>query len=218
MKSIHVHERGGRARSLTATKNGTAEAKALHLEATQRRFLESRFRKCYVKGWKALLRKLRSYGGEMMVPQAEQPEDVQRLLKHGQEFSPRRIVVKPTKGRHLFFDGECHGNTARFWAHFEGYDMVTGYALVDDCLWWQHSWLWSPLNKCVIETRFRCKKYFGAILYGDDALRFAMAHEPEYREFESTPLLLRERIRNLIVHAPLNHPLLKERRSDGGSQ
>ena len=67
----------------------------------------------------------------------------------------------------------CHQNVASVWkAHKFGIvGICTGYALTEDGLWRQHSW--GLLREALLETTEPRVKYFGILLQGDKAERFA---------------------------------------------
>jgi hypothetical protein len=73
----------------------------------------------------------------------------------------------------------CHENVAKLWRQrLNGITAVgTGYALTPDDLWRQHSW-GVGADHAIIETTALRSKYFGILLYGDDADSFADANLP----------------------------------------
>lgn len=65
----------------------------------------------------------------------------------------------------------CHSNAAGLWSSdLRRYKLVTGYALANDGLWRQHSWVID--SKYLYETTVKAKKYFGVELDDEEALRF----------------------------------------------
>lgn len=141
----------------------------------QKVLLETRYKQFYVKGWDQLLAKLKTYGGEMIVPMPEPERHVKWLLSDGHIFDNSKITLK---------EGEphrCHENAARLWAENNQLQLVTGYVLEYDGLWLQHSWCWNPDSGELIETSKPAKKYFGFVMDELEAFRFATANVPDYK-------------------------------------
>jgi hypothetical protein len=122
----------------------------------------------------ALVERLLGLGGDRVVLQPA-PEGEELLLV-------KRGIVFPGAGSKRIVGGRsrCHSNSAIQYFRFHncqtGYkscEIVTGYALSDDRIWRQHSWLWADGN--VIETTVRRKLYFGMVLTASEALRFVFA-------------------------------------------
>jgi hypothetical protein len=115
-----------------------------------------------------LEQKLLVHGGTRMVYRYE--PDLAALLKRGEAFDgPVEVVSGESRS--------CHSNAAQLWS--ENKDVlviVTGYALSDDGLWRQHSWLMrKPLTAGqhqIIETTIKRVKYFGFILNDTEAETF----------------------------------------------
>lgn len=120
----------------------------------------------------ALEQKLLAYGGTRMIYRHE--PDLKPLLKRGEVFD------EPTE----FLSREahyCHSNVAQLWnENRETLAIVTGYALSDDGLWRQHSWLIrknpDPGQYRVLETTLKRVKYFGFILTDNEAEVFYEAN------------------------------------------
>ncbi len=111
----------------------------------------------------ALENRLLAYGGSRMVYLPE-PHLV-GLLSHGQVFDGRVVLKRGLPNR-------CHENVAALWNKNRSTSaIVTGYALSDDGLWRQHSWLLRKQH--VIETTMRRERYFGVVLDLGESLRFA---------------------------------------------
>jgi hypothetical protein len=72
----------------------------------------------------------------------------------------------------------CHQNVASVWKkrRFGIVAIATGYALTQDGLWRQHSW--GILRDGVLETTVVRVKYFGILLQGAAADRFAEHNPP----------------------------------------
>ena len=120
-----------------------------------------------------LEQKLLAVGGTRMVCRYE--PDLKRLLKDAIVFDETTELIP----------GElhnCHSNVAHFWnENREKLAIVTGYALSEDGLWRQHSWL---LRKNVtveqywlLETTVTRERYFGIILTESEAEIFAKMNE-----------------------------------------
>ena len=127
------------------------------MDRTQVIFLNRRFKLWYVPGWKTLLKKLKTMGGKMLVPQPEPIWQVNRMIEEGQQFPTAGIVLRRKEG------SACHRNSSLIWLQRPDLQLVTGYALSGD-LWRQHTWLWDPKSKNIIETTVVFTKYFGFIL------------------------------------------------------
>lgn len=143
-------------------------------------FLNRRFKLWYVPGWKTLLKKLKAMGGKMLVPQPEPIWQVNRMIEEGQQFPTAGIVLRRKEG------SACHKNSSLIWLKRPDLQLVTGYALSGD-LWRQHTWLWDPKAKHIIETTVIFTKYFGFILTDKpndparefEAFRFVMSCAPD---------------------------------------
>ena|SRR5579883_1421364 len=115
-----------------------------------------------------LEQKLLLFGGTRMVFRYE--PDLKLLLKRGELFDEPAEFV-PGEASH------CHLNVARLWREYKGdVSIGTGYALSEDDLWRQHSWLIreKPIagQYRLIETTIRRVKYFGVILTEAEAKVF----------------------------------------------
>jgi hypothetical protein len=110
--------------------------------------------------------KLLSIGGTEVVAQGPEPH-LDILLERGRVFG--------RKGRKRLRGDlhRCHQNAAKHYAkhHALGYggtcEIMTGYALAEDGLWHQHSWLWDGWH--VIETNTNPTRCFGVILTPDES-------------------------------------------------
>jgi hypothetical protein len=159
-----------------------AKIKIEALEPARKEFLRKRFKEWYVRGWKALLQKLLAHGGEMMVPQPEPKHFVSRLNREGRRFRPKKVV-----GRRGQANG-CHANSARIWAQDPAaLQLISGYALSDDGLWRQHSWLWREKDSVIVETTCKFLAYFGVRLSGIDAMDFVFDNAADLLGPDRTP-------------------------------
>src|SRR4051794_40805108 len=93
--------------------------------------------------WLDLQAKLLAIGGKGMVSVPEPHLGI--LLTRGRIFAGRM----PIKVRG--WDKQCHNNVVVHHLDRRGeLEIVTGYALTSDDLWWHHSWLWD--GQRVLET------------------------------------------------------------------
>lgn len=115
-----------------------------------------------------LEQKLLALGGVRLIFRYE--PDLKPLLERGEPFDePVELVPGDLH--------ECHRNVARLWNdHRETLTIVTGYALSEDGLWRQHSWLRQEMpserQSQLLETTVRRVKYFGMLLTEAEAERF----------------------------------------------
>lgn len=99
-----------------------------------------------------------------------QDDDIARYGTRGQAFGAERV----TKRRGL--PSQCHRNAALLWeVHPKRYRITTGYALSEDGMWRQHTFL-TRKDGSVIETTAPREKYFGYVLNDQEAARFFLAN------------------------------------------
>lgn len=110
---------------------------------------------------------LLAIGGERMVWLPEPHLD--HLLSRGKAFSEPVVFAKSRR------PSECHRTSVRMYLAEPGvYQIATGYALSDDGLWRQHSWLWKPSSGKLYEpTPIKRDRYYGFLLTDEEAARFA---------------------------------------------
>lgn len=116
-----------------------------------------------------LEQRLLESGGIRMVYRFE--PDLKKLLERGEIFDGP-VELFPAQL------GQCHANVAHLWnENREGLAIVTGYALSEDGLWRQHSWLirknTTPVQCQVVETTTGRVKYFGVVLTASEAKIFS---------------------------------------------
>lgn len=112
-----------------------------------------------------LEQQLLTLGGTRMIYRYE--PDLKLLLERGETFSgPVELISGESR--------QCHANVARIWnEQREIVSIVTGYALSEDGLWRQHSWLIQgkltvgPYR--LIETTTSRIMYFGVLLTQTEA-------------------------------------------------
>lgn len=111
----------------------------------------------------ALRDKLLAFGGHnVCMPLIE--DDYFAIMQRGQFFYGDHARMKAG------LPSQCHFNSALLWAANKGHCQIcTGYALSEDGLWRQHSWVVQPLTKSwrVWETTVKRVAYFGVVF--DDA-------------------------------------------------
>lgn len=82
-------------------------------------------------------------------------EDAPEILHRGEYFDGENAIK--VRGK----PSQCHRNSADMWVrHPDDYTIATGYALSDDGLWRQHTWLIRN-DGAVIETTVRRIGYYG---------------------------------------------------------
>lgn len=117
-----------------------------------------------------LIKKLLTFGGyEVCLSYIE--EDADKILSRGQLWYGDRVQL--FKGKPC----QCHSNTCDLWEQNRNeYEVAiaTGYALSEDGIWRQHSWM--MLRGCrsvkVIETTKKRIAYFGFVMSQSEALSF----------------------------------------------
>jgi hypothetical protein len=121
---------------------------------------------------------LLSFGGSYVhFPDIE--EDIDSILQNGQLWINDNKNIKLMKGR----PSKCHHNSADLWYANKAdnnakVNIATGYALMEDGLWRQHSWLIlvKPRKNKIIETTIIRTHYFGYALTDIEAEEFYSNH------------------------------------------
>ncbi len=112
--------------------------------------------------------KLLAFGGEQAcMPYTE--EDYDAIMQRGQLFYGKGTRFRKGEPCH------CHSNAAYLWDVNRGHcQIATGYALSDDGMWRQHSWVVQPLTTKwrVWETTVSRVAYFGFIMTDEECERF----------------------------------------------
>ena len=113
-----------------------------------------------------LQERLLEVGGDWV---ALQPEpDLDKILKRGQLFVGQVVLQKMENSR-------CHSNCAHLWdSKSKEYKIVTGWALSDDGIWRQHTWLLK--GKAIVETTSTREKYYGFVFTDEEANQFCWAN------------------------------------------
>lgn len=131
-------------------------------------------RKTVEKGWNPLTHELRDrlleFGGEDVCILDDEDEDLPNILEYGQLWLGKNSRMM--KGEPC----QCHANSAALWrANKESTRICTGYALSDDGMWRQHSWLihFRGRSNEIVETTVRRVAYFGFCMNTKDCFKFA---------------------------------------------
>ena len=114
-----------------------------------------------------LHKKLLSFGGyRTCLPVVE--DDLDNILDRGQLWlgaNPIMMLGQPS---------QCHRNSAACWeANRNKTILCTGYALSEDGMWRQHSWLVNYKAQRIVETTVERVAYFGFAMTRNEAQAFA---------------------------------------------
>ena len=107
-------------------------------------------------------------GGAVCLPEYE--EDLENILEYGQfwlGYNAERIPGEPC---------QCHENSALLWRENRDVtNICTGYALSEDGMWRQHSWLIhrKPRSNKIVETTRPRVLYYGFAMPPDLSENFA---------------------------------------------
>lgn len=116
----------------------------------------------------ALRDRLLSFGGQQVsMPYTE--DDLESIMTRGQLwYGDRTRMIKGEMS-------QCHKNSCALWELNKNLLMIaTGYALSDDGMWRQHSWLVhiKPRKNKIIETTTPRVAYFGFVMTEEEAYEF----------------------------------------------
>lgn len=147
----------------------------VELPPEQRLFIEDieeQNKECFEEpdGWgeahRMLHDKLLSLGGSAALMKFD--EDVGKILKRG-VIQHGRVV------RFMLGDpSQCHANSASVWSRDrERFSIVTGWALSNDGIWRQHTWVYDSRDKKIVETTEKHALYFGVQLTDAESEAFA---------------------------------------------
>jgi hypothetical protein len=105
-------------------------------------------------------------GQTVNIPDIE--EDLHNILTYGQLWTSKPTLMRGKAS-------QCHKNSCDLW--YENKDkcvICTGYALSDDEIWRQHSWLIhiKPRSNLVIETTIPRLAYYGFAMTYDLCVKF----------------------------------------------
>ena len=116
-----------------------------------------------------LRQKLLTFAGETVCfPPCE--EDLDNILNYGQFWAGSN--AKLMRGE----PSRCHANSANLWEqNKEATRICTGYALSEDGIWRQHSWLvWHKArSNQIVETTVKRIAYYGFVMPYDMCQQFA---------------------------------------------
>lgn len=121
-----------------------------------------------------LKKRLLEFGGEIVsVPSVE--EDLIKILDRGQFWEKKWGRIVKIKGAPC----QCHRNSCELWENNRNnfnIRICTGYALTEDCIWRQHSWLVfidERTNKAkIIETTVERIAYYGFVMSEEECEEF----------------------------------------------
>ena len=117
--------------------------------------------------------KILAFGGEeVCMPIWE--EDYDAIMTRGEFFYGEHARLK------LGAPSQCHRNSAYLWDANRGRcQIATGYALSEDGLWRQHSWVVQPLTVSwrIWETTVKRIAYFGVVFTDKECERFYFNNE-----------------------------------------
>jgi len=150
------------------------------IDPEQRRFLVRRTRNVLREHpeLKPLLKLLLSHGGEFAIlPTIE--SDLDAIITRG--YIQAGWSLRMMRGRAC----QCHANSAELYDNNRPrLKLVTGYAMSDDGIWRQHTWLVDTQHVVhrrrkqfrIIETTTPRRRYFGFQLNDDEAEDFVSAN------------------------------------------
>ena len=97
-------------------------------------------------------------------------DDMEAILTRGRYFYGHSRMMKGQPS-------QCHRNSCELWElnHDEhNISICTGYALSEDGIWRQHSWilLIEDCREILIETAIKRKAYYGFVMNDDEAQEF----------------------------------------------
>lgn len=110
--------------------------------------------------------KLLSFGGvRTCLPVTE--DDLTNILERGQLWIGKIVTMMPG------MPSQCHRNSSACWdVNRNRTILCTGYALSDDGLWRQHSWLVDFRHQQIVETTVPMVAYFGFAMTKEEAEDF----------------------------------------------
>jgi hypothetical protein len=112
--------------------------------------------------WRPLKRILLGIGGWSVCLPSREP-DLEAIVSRGQRFPGEAELIEGEPCR-------CHANSAQLSLELPGSRIVTGYALSDDGMWRQHSWV--LVGERLVETTEHREQYFGVVLSDGEAEEF----------------------------------------------
>lgn len=112
-------------------------------------------------------------GGNVSIPHDDE-EDLCRILARGQLWIGKNVEFMPG------LPSQCHFNSSRCYeANSEKSRIATGYALMKDGTWRQHSWLihFRPRVNKIVETTLKRVAYFGYVMTKSECENFCLDNE-----------------------------------------
>ncbi|HEX6817159.1 MAG TPA: hypothetical protein VF120_02205 [Ktedonobacterales bacterium] len=135
----------------------------IHLSDTQLAFLDGRLAEHLTlqPEFATLVSRLLAIGGVRVVPPARPDPDLALLLERGQRWDGE-VTLQVGEA------SQCHLNAARLYvSDMRRFRIATGYALSEDGLWRQHSWLHDDVpgeHLHIVETTELRTCYYGVEL------------------------------------------------------
>lgn len=123
--------------------------------------------------------RLLAFAGDQACLPANEP-DLAILQTRGQFWPGEPVTMKRMRAI------RCHENASMLWCkQADRYLIATGYALSDDGMWRQHSWIVEPDTSgkkppMIIETTERRVAYFGAVLNYEESVKFAEQNNGDF--------------------------------------
>lgn len=128
---------------------------------------------------------LLSEGGDRVIDTFE--EDLDALLERGEFHHPEDFDYQILKMN----PSQCHQNSVSFYKNFindvdedglrnnseEEIEIVTGWALSDNGMWVQHTWVMLLIDNILIETTEERDMYYGIYLRGEELIKFIDENE-----------------------------------------
>ena len=123
--------------------------------------------------YRELRARLLGFGGATMVAPFEPEGHLRDILERSVLRAGCSALMN--RGR----PKKCHENAARlWWSDPDRYALVTGYALLWDGAWREHSWCVDRRVDRIVETTVRWLRYYGYVLTPDEASAFVLAQLP----------------------------------------
>lgn len=116
-----------------------------------------------------LREKLLAFGGEQVCMPICPDEDYPKIMEKGQFFYGSNYMKKGRPSR-------CHENSSLLWeANKSNCKIATGYALSEDGMWREHSWVVQELatKYRIWETTEKRIAYFGYVMNEEECEEFA---------------------------------------------
>ena len=154
---------------IKSIKKLTKEYREAHSESYKKTLTEKGwtldFNRSNLEKLEPLKKKLLLFGGWAVVLFYDEP--------HLDEILDRGLLISGKSALKVMDTNNCHGNAARlFLTKDVALTLMTGYALTNDGLWRQHSWIYDDINKKVIETTVKRAGYFGFSLNDLESLKY----------------------------------------------